>query len=231
MYKGILFDLDNTLLNYDRSELQAMHEALGRYGLDANDADFWEPFWHHFSRSNYTYWTERFSRNLHILEVLELSFRDAFDEIGAAGHSPRLFAESYWERFCGLYIPEEGAEDALVRLHGRYRMGIVSNGVGEAQRLRLQAGRLERYFDALAVSDDLGIGKPDPRIFQAALDQMGLAREEVLFVGDSLRDDYEGALRAGIDFIFYNRKRTPLEPHIRPKYAIERLDELERVLL
>lgn len=230
MYKGILFDLDNTLLDYDRSELQAMGEALSRHGLDAGDAAFWEPFWHHFCKSNYTYWSERFERKLHILEVLEWSFRDAFAEIGAADFSPRAFAESYWERFCGLYIPEEGAKETLARLHGRYRMGIVSNGVGEAQRLRLAAGRLDHYFDAIAVSDEAGIGKPDPRIFQAILDSMGLAKEDVLFVGDSLRDDYEGARRAGIDFCFYNRKRIPLEPHVQPAFTIESLAELENVL-
>jgi putative hydrolase of the HAD superfamily len=89
---------------------------------------------------------------------------------------------------------------------------------------------LDGYFDELAVSDEVGVGKPDPRIFQGILEKMGLATQEVLFVGDSLNDDYEGARCAGIDFVFYNRKRIPLEAHLRPAYTIERLDELEYIL-
>ncbi|KIL39907.1 hypothetical protein SD70_16895 [Gordoniibacillus kamchatkensis] len=230
VYKGILFDLDNTLLDYDRSEEIAMREALAEHGLDPDNASFWKQFRHHFIRCNTVYWLERFERKLHISKVLELSFRDAFAELKLDGYEASSLAESYWRHFCRLFVPEEGAQEVIAQLHGAYKLAIVSNGIGEAQRQRLAAGRMEHYFEALVVSDEAGCAKPDPRIFHAALERFGLKPHEVLFVGDSLRDDYAGAVRSGIDFCLYNRRRSPLGDEHRPAYSIERLCELPGLL-
>jgi 2-haloacid dehalogenase len=217
-------------LNYDRSEETAMRRTLAEHGLEADDASFWEPFRQYYARSNTVYWQERFERKLHILDVLELSFRDSLAELRLDGHRPEELASAYWRHFSSLYVPEEGAEETIAALHGNYKLAIVSNGIGEAQRSRLAAGHIGRFFDALVVSDEAGIAKPDPRIFHAALERLELGPEEVLFVGDSLKDDYAGAVRAGIDFCYYNRRRAPLEPGIRPAYTIERLSDLPDLL-
>jgi HAD superfamily hydrolase (TIGR01549 family) len=207
-----------------------MRRALAEHGLEADNASFWEPFRHYFARSNTVYWLERFERKLHILDVLEFSFRDSFAGMGLGGYRPRELAATYWRHFCSLFVPEEGAEGTIAALYGTYKLAIVSNGIGEAQRSRLAAGQIGRFFEALAVSDEAGVAKPDPRIFHAALERLGLGPDEVLFVGDSLQDDYAGAVRAGIDFCYYNRRRAPLEPDIRPAYIIERLRDLPALL-
>ncbi|MDG0792318.1 HAD hydrolase-like protein [Cohnella ginsengisoli] len=61
------------------------------------------------------------------------------------------------------------------------------------------------------------------KIFDEALKQLGIDRTEALFIGDSLRDDYYGAINAGIDFCYYNRQGQPIDADVRPKYVIHSL--------
>ncbi|MNN78480.1 Pyrimidine 5'-nucleotidase YjjG [compost metagenome] len=80
------------------------------------------------------------------------------------------------------------------------------------------------------MSDEVGIRKPNKNIFELALKQMNTAQHEVLFIGDSLKDDYEGALNSGIDFCFYNRKKEVVPSDIHPKYIVHELLELNELL-
>jgi len=103
--------------------------------------------------------------------------------------------EDAWPRQLQLY-PEVPA--VLERLTGRYRLGLVSNGLEEEQRLKIAPLGLDRYLDTIAISGELGLRKPDPRIFQHALTALGVAATEAIHVGDDFRADIEGALGAGL---------------------------------
>lgn len=116
--------------------------------------------------------------------------------------------------------------ELLGKLHGRYRMGIISNGIGEAQRGRLKTGALDHYFDHLFISDEVGYYKPQREIFDTAVRTLCVDHTEVLFVGDSLQDDYHGAAGAGIDFCYYNPLAKRLDESFKPAYMIHSLSEL-----
>src|SRR5690606_25197336 len=105
--------------------------------------------------------------------------------------------------------------------------GMITNGYADSQRKRLRACGIEQYFHSLVISDEVGIRKPDPSIFELALDELGQDQGEVLFVGDSLQDDYRGAINAGIDFCFYNRDGIKLTEAETPKYEVANLAELK----
>ena len=107
-----------------------------------------------------------------------------------------------------------------------YKLGIVSNGIGEAQRRRLKSAGMYEAFDSLIFSDEAGVYKPDPRIFQMAIKQLGARPEQVLYIGDSLHDDYQGAKNAGIDFCWYNPKGLDAGD-ASPLHIIHRLSELK----
>ncbi|WP_274650161.1 YjjG family noncanonical pyrimidine nucleotidase [Paenibacillus humicola] len=229
MYKVVLFDLDNTLLDYDRSERDAMRRATLQHELYAEEEE-WLAFRNVFAPINFTYWMERVERKLLIGDVLELSFGDTFDRLGGDRRLARAVADTYWQLFSRTCHLLDGAPELLAGLQGSYRLGAVSNGIGEAQRSRLETGGLDRYFEQLFISDEVGFYKPQPEIFGHALRMLGVERHEALFVGDSLQDDYAGAAGAGIDFCLYNPLGKPLEPHIRPAYTIGALAELHRIL-
>ncbi|WP_068775498.1 YjjG family noncanonical pyrimidine nucleotidase [Paenibacillus sp. FJAT-26967] len=228
MYKAILFDVDNTLLDYDLSELASMKQALAVHNLH-NDM-VWEEFWDTFRPINFRYWTERNRNNHHIREVLEYSFTDTFTQLQQDTSVSKLITETYWELFCNSCHLEPHAEDILEYLHGKVKLGIITNGIGEAQRRRLQAGVIFDYFDALIISDEVGSWKPENRIFQEALDRLDVHASEALFVGDSIHDDFAGAMRMGMDFCLYNPRRLHYDQHPKPAYTIHSLADLKNML-
>jgi len=226
MYKAIIFDLDNTLLDFSLGETDAMKRTLRDHGLLENEEAWWEAFWATFAEHNFRLWMDFVNRrgpHRSIHEVLTGAFRDSLK--AEPGQHERLTA-TYWEYFCNLCYFEDGAEDVLRYARDRYKLGIISNGTGEAQRKRLAAGQIFEWFHSVVVSDEVGIRKPRKEIFDHALNDLQLTNREVLFVGDSLSDDYEGAKNAGIDFCFYNRQKKELSDSYSPKYVVRELKEL-----
>ncbi|GAB6930011.1 YjjG family noncanonical pyrimidine nucleotidase [Paenibacillus sp. JCM 10914] len=226
-YKAIIFDLDNTLLDYTLSERTCMQQALEQYRL--HEEMTWDEFWETFGPINFAYWMNRNERKHSIREVLEHSFTDTFVQLKRDFNQSRDITETYWQLFCCSNHMEPGADQLLKELHGRHALGVISNGIGEAQRKRLAAGGLSSYFDTLVISDEVACWKPDPLIFQMALKELDAEPEEVLYVGDSLTDDYVGAKRAGIDFCLYNRLDQSLND-CKPTYIVQELLELRELL-
>ncbi len=227
MYKAIIFDLDNTLLDYTRSELESMRQTCRDHSLfQADGGQEWDSFWSRFLEHNFRHWNNFVNGGevKSIRDVLHYSFRDTLNRSEILH---KQLAESYWRYFCDNCYFEEGVQDVLEwAQQQRFQLGIITNGIGEAQRSRLKAGGIDHLFQALIVSDEVRVRKPAKEIFEMALGHLGARREEVLFVGDSLTDDYEGAVRSGIDFCYYNRTGAVLPDNIAPKYAIRRLTEL-----
>ncbi|MNZ98122.1 Pyrimidine 5'-nucleotidase YjjG [compost metagenome] len=162
-----------------------------------------------------------------IFEVLYLSFRDTLNQ----NHQLHAgLSQTYWDNFCSTCHFEEGALSLLDEVKDHYKLGIISNGISDAQNKRLQTGGVKDWFQAIIVSDEAGFRKPNKSIFDLALKQMNAARDEVLFIGDSLIYDYEGAMNSGIDFCFYNRKKEEVPSEIKPKYIVHELRELNELL-
>jgi putative hydrolase of the HAD superfamily len=108
-------------------------------------------------------------------------------------------ADHFTEQKEKAVAPFPGALEALAGLRKRVsRMGLVSNGGTEFQRRKLQRYDLERYFDAILIEGEFGVGKPDRRIFREALSRLGVAAGETWMVGDNLQMDVKGAQQAGI---------------------------------
>lgn len=118
------------------------------------------------------------------------------------------------------------AEPTLAALRRTHRLGLVTNGLVDLQRAKLGASGLEPYFDAVVVSTEVGIGKPDPRIFLHALAALGPVPDEAAMVGDSLERDVAGARAAGIRGIWLNRGSLPRPRGIVPDAEVTTLTAL-----
>jgi len=114
----------------------------------------------------------------------------------------------------------------LSSLHGRYHLGLITNGPSEIQREEISDLKIEEYFDSVIVSGEVGYAKPDPRIFLLTVDKFNVFPLEVLYVGNSQETDVV-AHGAGLRVAWLNRKGETLRSGIlKPHYEIKSLSEL-----
>ena len=140
----------------------------------------------------------------------------------------RTLADDYLKlapTFRGL-IPY--AREVVRELSGRYPMYIVTNGFAGVQQIKLRHSGLDGYFRGVVCSEDAGANKPDPRIFEYALDLAGVKAGAAVMIGDDPYSDIPGAERAGIDSIWFDPSGMPCE--CRPTYRIGSLRELLALL-
>ena len=114
----------------------------------------------------------------------------------------------------------------LAGVKARALVGIVTNNLLEEQQDKLRQCRLDGYVDELVVSEKAGVSKPDPRIFQIALDRLGCRRDEVVMVGDSWPADVAGAIAAGIRAVWFNPQR---KPRPEPSTSVDEIHALEPI--
>jgi putative hydrolase of the HAD superfamily len=125
------------------------------------------------------------------------------------------------------YVPFPDARPCLDRLAADYRLGVVTNGPYDLQCAKLDASELMGYFRAVLISRQVGILKPDPRIFALALDQLGTGPQDSVFIGDTPKTDIVGAHAAGMRAIWLNRDNLQAPDGIVPDRTIRSLVELQ----
>ena len=221
-YKAIIFDLDNTLLNFELCERQAILEALKScaVSLDLNGVSE-TIFLQVFETYNSKYWRQRdiFSPS----ELIEMSYRSTLAQLDIQTDQISNLSQSFWHIFNHFAVIELDVNEVLTVLARNYRLAVITNGFVSAQLPRMQAAGIEHFFEAIVVSEAIGFAKPSPEIFYHALSKLNLTSAEVLYVGDSLRHDYTGATQVKMDFCYYNRKNQNLPQEAKPKFIISKL--------
>lgn len=127
-------------------------------------------------------------------EFRRTSWMRALESLGVGDEALAAELDAIFERERAATNPWcPGGEDALRQLAEKYRLGIVTNGIPDVQRTKINNTGIEKYFDAIVISGELAIGKPEPAIYQHALDHLGARAEETIMVGDSFPRDVLGA--------------------------------------
>jgi YjjG family noncanonical pyrimidine nucleotidase len=227
-YRAILFDLDDTLIDFHACEFNSLEAAFRIIGPTIEQFS-WSEIWAVYEPINAGYWRQRnrMSRD----QVVEHSIRDTLQAIDKGSEMAPAIAQEYWSLFCETAYVRQGAQETLGILSEQYRLGLVTNGYTEAQRGRLRVAGLLPYFDVVVVSEEIGYSKPDSRIFEHATRELQVSSAETLFVGDSVEHDYRGAMNAGIDFCYYRTSNVPMDMPVPPKFEINALKELVGLLV
>ncbi len=221
-YRTLLFDADGTLFDYERAEARALRRTLAGLGYPVGEdtlAVYREvnaAAWQALERGEIAAATLRYRRFDDLFRALELPLDRAAEA-----------AESYLLELgrCSDLLP--GAAEIVARLSGRARMAIVTNGLAEVQRSRLSRSPISRHFDAVVISDELGVSKPDRRIIDHALELLGAERrDDALIVGDSLSSDIAAGRNAGIGTCWFAPHGGTAPEHLRPDHTVRRLDEV-----
>ena len=221
-YYCILFDADNTLLNFDAAENKALAETLVNYGIepDAETVQTYrtinEELWRQLEKGQIRrekLFSERFSR-----------FLKAIDAAGDGVEMNRFYLEQL-STHPDLMSPE--VLDVLRELSEVATLAIVSNGAQKVQTRRLAESGVMNFMEDVFISEKMGCEKPNARIFDAALRALGVEnREHVLMVGDSLPSDIQGGSNAGLDTCWYNPNHAENPGKVVPTYEISSLEEL-----
>jgi len=224
-YQWLLLDADNTLFDYDAAEAQALAATFAAF-----DLAFAPPHAAAYREINDAIW-QAFERGEIAQEVLRVErFRRLFAALGVET-DPAAFSARYLEHLGQAANLVPGAETVLRALHGRVELALITNGIAAVQRSRLACSGLDRYLDAVLISEEIGASKPDRAIFDAAFAAMGHpSQEAVLIVGDSLTSDMAGGAAYGIDTCWFNPHDKPRNPDVAIRYEIRRLDALLGIL-
>lgn len=225
-YDVVLFDADNTLFDFDRSEREALAGLLRAHGLPGGAADV--ALYH---KINQGLW-DRFDRGEVRREWLVVERFRAFLEAAGRQGDPRQLNREYLRRLgeSGHLLP--GAYDLCRSLDRCCTLAIVTNGVAVAQRGRFERSPLKELIPWLFISEEVGASKPDPAFFAPVLAALGVTdRSRVLMVGDNLLTDIQGGANAGLDTAWYRPGHAPRTAGIVPTYEADSYRALEALIL
>ncbi|WP_030460536.1 HAD family hydrolase, partial [Kitasatospora sp. NRRL B-11411] len=212
--RGVLFDIDGTLYDYEEAEEAGLHEHLeaeglsGRFASSAEALRVWREIRDEehprFLSGELTFAAQKAERIRRFLaQAGVVGALESTDEAATA-----WFA-SYAVRRDAIRRAFDDAQPTLGALAGRFQLGVVSNSVTAHQRAKLDAIGLLGYFtEPLICSQEHGAAKPAASIFLAGCEALGLAPAEVAYVGDDYDKDAVGARDAGLQAIWLDRSSS-----------------------
>ena len=220
-YDHILFDADDTLFHFDA--LSGLQQMFDRYQRPFDDEEF-----KRYQTLNLPLWQQYQNGQISATELQQRRFEPYAAELGV---SAMQLNNDFLQTMATLCTLLPGARDLLDFLHGKARLGIITNGFSAMQQARLEHCGVADLFDPLVISEQLGVAKPDPRIFQHAFARFGEPdKNRILMVGDNPYSDVLGAQNAGIHSCWLNTTAMPLPAGIEPTYQIQSLFELPVLL-
>jgi len=204
-YQYLLIDNDNTLMDFSAAEAKALRETLRNAGLPTDEGTV-----ETYSRINDALWKalERGETTQPLLKVER--FRQLLAHLGRTDCDPAALGAAYAANLGNYADLLPGAADFVRAVHGRVKLALVSNGVSAIQRSRLAKCPLTPLFDAIVISEEAGVAKPDPRLLEIALEKLGCTdKSQAVMMGDSLSADIAAANNAGLDSIFFSLRGVP----------------------
>lgn len=206
--KWIFFDIDNTLFDFSKASLESLRLLYDESPDLRNAFPTREAFIDEFHIHNSLMWqlhergeiTSGFLRPERFRLTL---FPERHDDKAIALAS--ALDIRYLDILGGMECVCPGAFDLLDRLKGKYLIGALTNGFTYVQYKKLRSTGLDRYLQRMVISDEIGIQKPDTRLFRYAEQAVGASPEEIIMIGDNPLSDVQGALSAGWRAAYYDR--------------------------
>lgn len=226
-YTTILWDLDQTLLDFDRSMNYAIRAVFTKYALPID-----EEIVARYDAINRDHWNRLERGEISKEEVKTGRFRVLLEELGIKQIEPEEIAARYQEELGSVYYYIDGAKELVMKLKELgFRQYVVTNGVNATQSNKMKLSGLDQVMDGAFVSELMGCPKPMKGYFDACFAALPEgARETCILVGDSLTSDMKGAENAGIASCWFNPKGKEKDLDVRIDYEIRQLRELLSIL-
>ncbi|WP_160684785.1 YjjG family noncanonical pyrimidine nucleotidase [Clostridium sp. C2-6-12] len=225
-YKIIIFDADDTLFDFKKSEREAFKITMEEFNLKYDEN-------YHFKiykEINTTLWKDFELGIIPQEKINDVRFK-IFSEALNIKFDTDKFACSYINNLGNASFLYEESTELIKFLYKDYILFIVTNGLKEVQNNRIKKSNIAKYFKNIIVSDEVKVAKPNPKIFEYALkDVANTPIDEILIVGDSLSSDIQGGINLKADTCWYNPNKLENKTTITPTYEISNLMELKDIL-
>lgn len=220
-YKILLFDLDDTLLDFTYCEKESIRTVLEKYGLFTGE-DIIEMYytiedWQTFKMGDITAKSVITSRFCTLLKLLEVKNVDKI-------------ADEYYTLMQKSHKVISGALSLLKNLNEKgYLLYLATNGYPEFQYPRIKAAKIMKYFKDIFISEEIDLRKPSPSFYTYVLNRVPVSKKsDVLIIGDAQTADVLGGINSGIDTCWYNPESR--SRRYKPTYEIKSYKDLEKIL-
>jgi putative hydrolase of the HAD superfamily len=226
-FEHIFFDLDRTLWDFEKNSKSALNQLFSELKLDGFIEDF-TVFHETYRKINVSYW-ENYSKGNVSKENLRIGrFHDTLVHFGINDSElSNQLAEGYVKTSPYQTHLFPGTKEVLQELNDQnYKLHIITNGFKEVQFIKLKNSGLRSFFEDVLCSEEVGKNKPNPEIFQAALQRTKAKSNTSIMIGDDFEADVLGAERCGIRGILF-------DPHdeYEARNEIERIKHFEELPL
>ncbi len=221
----VLWDIDGTLMDFKKSEYEAIRKTFKDMGHILSEEDV-----KLYSEINDSCW-KRYEKGVLTREELFTKRFEEFFEIIGANLDINKINETYLENLGKMFFLNEDALLVCQSLKGRVRQYIVTNGHIKPQSMKIKDSGLSKIVDGAFISDEIGFNKPDKKFFDICFERIGnVKKDKTLIIGDSLSSDMKGGNNAEVLCCWYNPFSEKNDTDIKIDYEIRSLKEVLEII-
>ena len=198
--KHVFFDLDHTLWDFEKNSALTFQKLFKEFEISLNYKSFLDAY----VAINLKYWRMYREEKISKEDLRYRRLKDAFDIVHyeISDELINVLAIEYIEQLPLFDHLFEGTFEILDYLKEKYQLHIITNGFKEVQSKKMSSSKIDHYFDQVITSESVGVKKPNPRVFEHAIQSANATKENSIMIGDSLEADIEGAINYGIPAIY-----------------------------
>jgi len=224
----VFFDLDHTLWDFDKNSSEALHELFYELQFD-REIETIETFIQTYQKINAKYWSLYNHGKVTKSQVRTGRFIDTLNafQVSNAENRAHELGELYINRSPHKTNLFPDAHETLQYLNTKYRLHIITNGFTEVQFTKLDTCGLTSYFDLILCTEEVGVNKPNPLVFETALKRTNAQAFQSIMIGDNPETDIQGAQNCKMHTVLFNPNR---DKHSVNSIEIQGLKELQNLL-
>ena len=222
-YKYLLWDIDGTILNFEKAEKRAIRTLFEKFNL----GECTDEMLSHYIEINKKYWKLLECGKMEKERILVERFEEFFLKEGIRTDAASEFNKAYQLALGDTIVFNDDALEIIKAQKKNYQIIIVTNGTAIAQKKKLERSGLDKIADNIFISEEVGYEKPSIHFFERVIAKAGIDDiSQAVIIGDSLTSDIQGGVNAGIDTCWYNPKEEVNDTNLKPTYIIKNLHEL-----
>lgn len=224
-YSTLLFDIDDTILNFDLSEKQALNKLFANLNKPLTPE-----IMAYYQQLNQHLWQQYERGEISRQELLDTRFTLLFKHFGEDLNG-KLIEKTYRNYLAEGHDPIPGAKQLVTTLGNQHELYLVTNGIANTQERRIREAGLAPYFENLFISERIGARKPEKAFFDYVAQHIpNFDRHQSLVIGDSLTSDILGARTYGLDSVWFNPQHQSNQTTTKPTYEIDQLAALKKIV-